>query len=439
MNRDQFFTLAANIFRKLHGDEILFCNLDAEDSDFVRLNNNRIRQAGNLRSRVLSLSLIDGRRQAQAACDLSGDQQTDMERASKLLRSLRERIPHVPDDPYLNYSTEAGQSDRQASENLPDSAQVIADLTRSAEGLDLVGIWASGEIAAGLASSLGHRHWHASISHNLDFSCYLRADKAVKANLSGLTWKPDALRERLARVRRDLEIMARPARTIEPGRYRAFLAPAAVAEIMDMLAWGGFGLKDHRTSQTPLLRLAREERSFDERVALYEDQVRGLAPGFTTEGFDKPESVGLISKGRYRECLVDSRSGKEYEAPVNAATEHPESLAMDPGDIPIAEVLQRLGTGLYIGNLWYLNYADRNNCRITGMTRFATFWVERGEALSPVQPMRFDDSLYHLLGDRLVGITQERALLISPETYDGRSTSSALLPGLLVDGLELTL
>ena len=98
-----------------------------------------------------------------------------------------------------------------------------------------------------------------------------------------------------------------------------------------------------------------------------------------------------------------------------------------------------LDTGLAIGNLWYLNYADRNDCRITGMTRFATFWVENGEAIAPVKAMRFDDSLYHLLGDRLEGLTRERELLVSPETYEGRSSASALLPGILVSGIDLAL
>jgi predicted Zn-dependent protease len=149
--------------------------------------------------------------------------------------------------------------------------------------------------------------------------------------------------------------------------------------------------------------------------------------------------VTLIDRGRYGDCLVDARSGKEYGASVNAASEYPESLAMDPGDIPLSAIHERLGTGLYIGNLWYLNYADRNDCRITGMTRFATYWVEDGLPVGPVEVMRFDDSLYHWLGDGLEGLTRERELLISPETYEGRSAASALLPGILVKGIRFAL
>jgi predicted Zn-dependent protease len=160
---------------------------------------------------------------------------------------------------------------------------------------------------------------------------------------------------------------------------------------------------------------------------------------FTGEGFRLPKRVTLIEGGGYRDCLADARSAAEYGAAVNAASEAPDSLAMEPGDLASDDVLARLGTGLYVGNLWYLNWADRNACRITGMTRFGTFWVEEGRPVGPVSVMRFDDSLYHLLGDRLEHLTRERELILSPDTYGGRSTASVLLPGILVSGIELAL
>ena len=42
------------------------------------------------------------------------------------------------------------------------------------------------------------------------------------------------------------------------------------------------------------------------------------------------------------------------------------------GALAPKEVLERLGTGVYIGNLHYLNWSDRPACRTTGMTRFAS-------------------------------------------------------------------
>jgi predicted Zn-dependent protease len=439
MSQEHFFALTDSLSAALRGSEVLLCNLAGEDSDFVRLNRNRIRQAGAVRRHRLDLQLIDDRRQVCGRCDLTGGSDTDLGLTNALLERLRARLAEVPDDPYLDYATTPTTSDRVVGGDLPEPGEAIGELIAAAEGLDLVGIWASGPIYRGFASSLGHRHWHQSTSFNLDWSCYLERDKAVKAAYSGFSWEPSRLRAKLDQVRQGLAAMRRPARTIEPGRYRAYLAPAALEELMGLLAWGGFGLKSHRTAQTPLLRMVRGERAFDRRVQLHEDHARGLVPGFTTEGFLKPERVTLTAEGLYRDCLVDSRSGKEYGIAVNADASVPESLTVAPGDIPEGEVIAQLGSGLYIGNLWYLNYADRNDCRVTGMTRFGTFWVEGGELVGPLNVMRFDDSLYHLLGDRLEGLTREQELILSPDTYEGRSTASSLLPGILVSGIDLAL
>ncbi|KAA6186724.1 peptidase [Thiohalocapsa marina] len=439
MRREAFFGLADRLNGRLQGDEVLFARLGVEASDFVRLNQNRVRQAGSVRSADLGLTLIQGRKQVEGDCQLSGDSTADEAMALSLLQRLRERLPHVPDDPYLNVGETALEIHRDLPATLPDSNEAIGTLTEFAEGLDLVGIWAAGSLADGLASSIGHRCWQQSHSFNLDWSCYLDRDKAVKESYSGFDWQPAALAERIARQRERLAVMARPQRRIEPDRYRAYLAPAAVQELMDMLAWGGFGLRDHRTHQTPLLALVNGEQRLHPDLSIHEEHGRGLSAGFTDEGFAKPPRVALIEQGRFKDCLVDARSAKEYGEPVNAAVESPESVAVGAGDLPADEVLARLGTGIYVGNLWYCNWSDRNACRVTGMTRFGTFWVENGALVAPLAVMRFDDSLYHLLGDRLEALTAERELILSPDTYGGRSSDSALLPGILVGGIELAL
>ncbi|MEZ5589950.1 MAG: ChaN family lipoprotein [Gammaproteobacteria bacterium] len=110
----------------------------------------------------------------------------------------------------------------------------------------------------------------------------------------------------------------------------------------------------------------------------------------------------------------------------------PQALSMAGGELASSEVLDCLDTGLYISNLWYCNYSDRNAGRITGMTRFATFWVEHGQLREPVNVMRFDDTIYNLLGQELLALTRERELLLDAGSYEHRSRRSSELPGLVV-------
>jgi predicted Zn-dependent protease len=102
-------------------------------------------------------------------------------------------------------------------------------------------------------------------------------------------------------------------------------------------------------------------------------------------------------------------------------------------------VLQRLDTGVYMNNVWYLNYSDRSACRMTGMTRFATFWVEHGVIQAPLNVMRFDASIYRMLGEHLLGLTAERELVLNTSTYHQRSTGSSRVPGALIDDFNFTL
>jgi len=65
--------------------------------------------------------------------------------------------------------------------------------------------------------------------------------------------------------------------------------------------------------------------------------------------------------------------------------------------------------------------------------------VENGEIQAPVSTMRFDDSVYSLLGSQLEALTEQRELLLSASTYGQRQTASMHLPGALVSRLTLTL
>ncbi len=173
---------------------------------------------------------------------------------------------------------------------------------------------------------------------------------------------------------------------------------------------------------------------------IQENTRDGIAPDFQDAGFIRPEVVSLIHEGRYRDCLVSPRSAIEYGIPTNGATaaESPLSLEVSPGDLPHAEVLGALGTGIYVSNLWYLNYSDRSACRTTGMTRFATFWVENGVIQAPLNVMRFDETVYRMLGENLAGLTQEREMILDPRTYGRRSNESARMPGALIRDFRIT-
>ena len=59
------------------------------------------------------------------------------------------------------------------------------------------------------------------------------------------------------------------------------------------------------------------------------------------------------------------------------------------------------------------------------MTRFACFWVEDGKIAAPIRDMRFDESIYHLFGDKLLDASRQRLLVPDTGTYMRRSARAA--------------
>ncbi len=439
--RETFGRLAARMIGQLQSGEVLFCTIRGEDSDFVRLNHGEVRQAGSVMQRHFSLHLIRGARHVTGRVTLAGEEADDVQRLETALRGLRERIALLPEDPYLLYATDAGERETHASSDLPDPGAALDKIRAASGDRDLVGIYASGAIYVGLVSSLGQSYWYDTRNFNFDWSFYHAGDKAVKTAYAGFSWDDEAFERKVDLASRQLEALKRPARTVPPGPYRAYLAPAALSDVFSLLSWGGFGLKMLKTRQSPLMRLASGEAAMHESVRLVENTAEGIAPDFQEDGFLKPATVPLIQSGRLAETLVSPRSAKEYGVPTNGASaaETPEAMDLGAGDLPHDDVLAKLGTGVWIGNVWYLNYSDRAACRTTGMTRFATFWVEDGEIVAPLNVMRFDDTVYDMLGKNLDGLTQDRELILEPGTYFQREAASGHFPGALVNDFRFTL
>ena len=184
--RNWFDETAEFLGAQLQGDEIYLCSVRGEDSDFVRFNRGRIRQAGSVQQRVLQIDLIEGSRHTLGQCTLSGHIELDRPRLQACVQRLRQMRRQVPEDPHLHYSTVPHNSvDLQRGE-LARGHVLAGEVVATAEGMDLVGILASGPTYAGFANSLGQRNWHEATSFNLDWSAYAHADQAVEGSLCRL-------------------------------------------------------------------------------------------------------------------------------------------------------------------------------------------------------------------------------------------------------------
>jgi predicted Zn-dependent protease len=248
---------------------------------------------------------------------LSGEAAEDQIRLAQAVAGLRSGLPSLADDPLCTIQTAAVRSRRVERMASPDGAQAIAQpslpgdaartiieqVVRQTRGLDFVGILAAGPRARGLTNSHGVHHWHEVDGDSFDFSLHhdqgeLRG-RAAKASMHGRTWQADAFAQRLERLRRDHDLLARPARAAPTGDVRAFLMPAAVEGLLGLMSWGGFSARDRMTRRSPLQRLADGEASLSDQISIWDDVRASDASGFNSEGFCRITPLPLIEKGRY--------------------------------------------------------------------------------------------------------------------------------------------
>ena len=440
--REYFEKITQELFKNINSNEILIVNFDAEESNFVRLNKAKIRQAGNVKQISVTLSLSNKeKRNLKSSIRLNGSFDRDISTLIKTLNYLKRELPDLPKDPYMMYSSSVQSTNISDKETLIDDREILDYIISSAEGLDLVGIYSSGFIHTGFANSFGQINWHSNFSFSFDYSIYNKNNNAIKLNYSSKKWDKEKYDFVLNNGLKKLEILSNPSKTIETGQYTVYLEPPALNEIIDMMSWGGFSYKSNKIGTSPLHLLNKKERTLNKSVSISENIRDGLAPNFNSDGFIKPETIKMITNGEFTESLTSPRSSIEYSVTHNASSssEYPSSLDMEEGTIKSDEILSTINNGIYISNLWYLNFSDRNNGRMTGLTRFGCFLIENGKLTHPINTMRFDDSVYSMLGTNLVGLTSNRDLLIDSGTYEERSTASARLPGAIVDNFKMTL
>lgn len=439
--KEGFQKLSVTLFNQLSSNDELSLEYSGEDSFFLRFNGGQVRQNSQISDGRLSLTLSSQQRTISGSTPFSGNFEQDLYQAEQMLGHLQKNLPSVPEDPFVSPIENHGQSKTVIEGQLLDKEKVASTILKGGKELDMTGIYAAGKIYRATANSAGTEHWFEVDNFSLDYSLISPTERMAKGNYSGNDWNEEAFLANRNLCAEQLKALAQPAKTIQPGKYRTYLAPGAVAEIIGLLQWRAFSSSALKQRQSPLLLLADGKESLSPLFNFRENFSLGLNTPFNEKGEKSADQIELISKGKLQNTLINQRSAKEYGLQSNGANagEMLRSPEMDEGDLLDGEILNKLGTGLYLNQLHYLNWSELNAGRLTGMTRYACFWVENGKLIGPIENMRFDDSIFHLFGDQLEALTKSSETLIESGTYDQRHLGGTKNPGALISEMNFAL
>tara|TARA_A100001011_G_scaffold298465_1_gene311402 strand:- start:2483 stop:3805 length:1323 start_codon:yes stop_codon:yes gene_type:complete len=436
-----FNQLSEKLFSLLKPDEYLVSSFYGENSQFIRFNAATIRQTGLVDDGSMILKYMHNGRTCTGDFTMSGNSDMDFARGKEQLDRMRTESKQIPKDPFQVIPSNTDSSNEITTANglsREDAAEAILPVI---SGADFVGIWSSGKIFRGNSNSLGQSHWFETESFSLDYSLVTPEHQMVKGCFAGTDWDQNEFEKYVGESKKKLSLLNRKPVKVKTGKYRTWFESAAVADFLSMFSWNGISEASLRQGCSGFGRMRNGDTRLSAKFTLSEDFRKGYCPKFNSDGEISDSRLTLINSGELKNTLVSSRSEKEYGIKSNFAAngEYLRSPVMEKGSLSQSEVVSKIDKGLYLSNIHYLNWSDNAAGRITGLTRYACFWVENGEIVAPIETMRFDDTFYNFFGKELEDVEDRASVNPAIETYGGREPGAITCPGILVGSFALTL
>ena len=446
MKKEIYNTICSQVYSTLEEGEGLTIYMEGENSQYFRFNDSKIRQTGIIEDYNVTLSLYHGKKSLQATTTISSDIDYSVKNLISEINGLRAPLSLIPENNFTAFPEKFDSLEVYREGDLPDREEILDILMGIIDSKNLTGVWTSGKIFRASSTSKGTHHWFEKDSFIFDFSLIDAKENMIKILYPGSDWNKDDFVEAFDDASKRLQLMDKPKLELKPGKYRVWFEPHAVADFVDMLNWNGVSEASLRNGSSCLLKMRKDNIKLSEKFSLDESFDRKSTASFNSRS-EVSGNVSLIKHGILKNTLINSKTALEYGLNSNYAEdvnswgmgEYLRAPFMHGGDIKLNERFEKLGTGIFISNIHYLNWSDNLGGRITGLTRYACYWVQDGKMIAPIKTMRFDDSFYNFFGDNLEAVGE--TVLSRPviETYDGRNPGETTCPGILVNDFELTL
>ena len=440
MSVQEVRALARKIMKMTPADasEVL---VTSESSALTRFANNRINQNVSEENTQISIRAVLGKRQGVAATNRLDDEslKAACEAAVQAARVAPEdpAFPGLPGSDIVKTHHRSAEATRAFdAEGRAEAVRAIVEQSRS-RGLTAAGKVRAAQHSIAVVNSLG-----------VDVAQELTGAEATVLSMgpdSGSGWASfldtdasNLAAEALGAQAADLAQRSADPGSLDPGSYAVVLAPEAVADIIDFLAYVGFSAKavdEGRSFMSGKI----GDKLMSELVTITDDALAPHAMGTTFDYEGQPRRrVVLVDKGVANRAVTDSywaaklglpNTGHALPAP-NPYGPMPMNLEMAPGDASLDELIGSVTRGVYVTRFHYVNVEDPIPVMLTGMTRDGTFMIENGRLTRPLKNLRFTQSAVEAFA-HCEGVTRERRFV-------GTEEGAVYTPGLLLGKFAFT-
>ncbi len=365
--------------------------------------------------------VVVGKRSASATTNqLSADAMLEAGR-----RALEGARATPPDDAFpglaapeeTGHHERAGHFDEETAVADPEArAQAITDLLLATDGLGAAGVFETSAHAFSIISSTGVEC----------FDAYTRCAATCLADSGSATGWGEASSSSIndidpRAVAKSAVAKAKAGRPSHApaGTYPVVLEPAAMAILLEYLAYMGFGAKQLIDGESFLA--TEVGRKVGGRATVADDAWHPLSVGI---GFDfegvRRQRVAVLDSGIASRPVTDRRTAAILETESSGHSSGSDevgpaasNIVMEPGNASFDDLVGGVDDGILVTRFHYVNVLDRPETLLTGMTRDGTFRIRGGEVAEPVNNFRFAQSVLGALasmtaiGSELLGFVPD--------------------------------
>jgi predicted Zn-dependent protease len=313
----------------------------------------------------------------------------------------------------------------------------------AAHGVEAHGVWSIGDVETAIAATTGTAVVDRVTDAFMKTTCIAPNGRSGWCNASSVRLgdlDPERVAEQAA-IRASGGFAARrEVVRLEPDEYPVVLAPAAIAEMLDWLAYGAFNGLAHAEGRGALVdKIGTRVASAAINLSDSPRYMRTLPRAFDAEGVPK-SPLPLIQDGVAMNVVHDTRSAALIDgawSTGHALTPGGSSAGAMPLNMVLigggardeAELCEPIERGVYVTRLWYTNALRANETLITGVTRDGTFLIEDGKIAAPLEDMRMTDRVLKVL-ECTEALTARHTLWNEGEFYGRRFATGTVAPAI---------
>ncbi len=402
MNRPQTEALCEKILGLVKADDAEVWVSDSEDLQ-LRSANNDITSNGLVDRLRISLSVSYGKRSASISINQADD--TTLREAVEKVQTMAKLAPedpeHLPPVESAHYAEPLTFSEATAAMTPAEALVHVRPVIEQARaaGVESAGYLERSVGSGALANSRGLFVFQRETS--VGFSVTARTPEGGGSGWAS-TQVTDVRSLDLAPVGERAIAKALASRNpVEraPGRATVVLEPAAVRDLLGLLAWSldRRGFDEGRSFLNGLVGegvdpVGRE--LFGAMANLVSDPLFAPAPCATHSHGLPLKRTPWIENGILKNLSVGRYWAQKLGIPPQPG---PGNLIM-PGDgLSREELIGQVEDGVLITRLWYLRMVQPQTLLYTGLTRDGTFAIRGGEIAGPVKNFRFNESPVNVL------------------------------------------